>query len=93
MRFTLPDPGELDRGACPEDEMIVTIPTGLFGEVADGAMLKERKQNARLKNPDGTPKMKSAMEPDFPRPEFYTKLYELWGLDSSGKVIWSEKDR
>jgi len=93
MRFTLPDPGELDRAACPEDEMIISIPAKMFVEVADGAMHKLKKQKERLKNVDGTPKMKSSMEPDFPRPEFYTELYKIWGLESGGKIIWTEKER
>ena len=30
--------------------------------------------------------------PDFPRPQFYNELFEMWGLQT-GEVSWNESQR
>lgn len=90
---TIPDPGEETRGACPMNEIILTVPIEMFDQLCIDAAMKIDNHNRRLKNPDGTYKMACEMVPDFPRPKFYNELYEIWGLDSNGKVAWSERDR
>lgn len=93
VKVTLPDPGEVARGTCGENEIILSIPEELFDQLAEDTVMKITTQNKRLKNPDGTVKMEAKMVPDFPRPNFYNKLFECWGLDSDGVVAWSEKER
>ncbi len=92
-KISIPDPGEVQRGGCPEDELILTVPEWMFKQMAVDTKKKIDDQNRRLNNPDGTVKMAAEMVPNFPRPGFYNKLYELWGLRSDGVVSWSEKDR
>ena len=93
VKITIPDPGEVQRAGCPEDELIVSVPEPLFKQLCFDTKKKIDDQNRRLNNPDGTVKMKAEMVPNFPRPGFYNKLYELWGLNSNGTVAWSEKER
>lgn len=92
-RITLPDPGEVDRGGCGENEIILTIPENLFDQMVVDCKMKIDDQNRRLNNSDGTPRMAAKMVPNFPRPGFYNVLYKLWGLNSNGVVAWSEKER
>ena len=91
--ITIPDPGECHRAGCDEHELIFSVPADIFPQFADDTCMKYGKHNSRLKNPDGTYKMDAVMVPDFPRPSFYNKLYELWGLKSDGVVAWKEADR
>ena len=92
-KITIPDPGEVQRGGCDEQELIFTAPEELFKQLCVDTKKKIDDQNRRLNNADGTVKMAAEMVPNFPRPGFYNKLYEIWGLNSDGAVSWSEKDR
>ena len=49
---------------------------------------EEKKKHAagRTLKQDGT------IMPDFPRPQFYNELFELWGLQT-GEVSWNESQR
>lgn len=93
VRVTLPDPGEEMRGGCGENEIILSLPIWFFRQMAADVKMKIEAQNRRLKNSDGTVKMEAKMVPNFPRPQFYNKLFALWGLQSDGTVAWSEKER
>jgi len=92
-RVTLPDPGEEDRAGCGKNEIILSVSPELFVPMAEDVKMKLENQKRRLKNSDGTSKMNATMVPNFPRPQFYNKLFALWGLESNGVVAWSEKER
>lgn len=74
FRITLPDPGDFERAAAGDDEIIFSIPRDKIGLVVDG-----------LKQPDdmkrGFRHAAIEMQPDFPRPDFYIELFKKWGLD------------
>jgi uncharacterized protein (DUF169 family) len=73
-RITLPDPGDYERALAGEDEIIFSVPKDkLVGLVTGLRQMSERKQ--------GYTNFAMEMRPDFPRPEFYIKLFEKWGLD------------
>ena len=74
-RITLPDPGEYARAAAGDDEIIFSIPAEKVGTIVEGLRQSEemRKKGDDFGNIE--------MRPDFPRPEFYKKLFEMWGLD------------
>ena len=90
---TLPDPGEELRADCGVNEIIASIPPELFEQLVEDLEMKISSQKRRLNNEDGSLKMECSMVPDFPRPNFYNVLFDIWGLQSDGKVAWSEKER
>ncbi len=73
-RITLPDPGDYERAMAGEDEIIFSVPKDkLEGLVSGLRQLEERKA--------GYTHHTMEMRPDFPRPEFYKRLFRMWGLD------------
>jgi uncharacterized protein (DUF169 family) len=73
-RITLPDPGDYERAMAGEDEIIFSVPGDKIEDLASGLrFFDERKM--------GYTHFHMEMQPDFPRPEFYKKLFEMWGLD------------
>jgi uncharacterized protein (DUF169 family) len=73
---TLPDPGELGRALAGEDEIIFSVPQDkVEGLASQLKMFEERKfgyrHHAFLE-----------MQSDFPRPDFYKKLFRECGLDA-----------
>lgn len=73
-RITLPDPGDYERAMAGEDEIIFSVPKNKIVELVTGLrQMDERKQGYMYHT--------MVMRPDFPRPEFYIKLFEKWGLD------------
>jgi uncharacterized protein (DUF169 family) len=70
----LPDPGEYQRALTGEDEM-------MFGVPAD----KVKGLVSRLQQAEGTGLSYSdhnvLMMADFPHPDFYQKMFKMWGLD------------
>ena len=74
-RITVPDPGEDARAAAADDEMIFSIPGGKLGGLA--AALRRGEEMAQ-----GMPWNDIEMRPDFPRPEFYDRIFRAWGLDT-----------
>jgi len=75
IRITLPDPGENERAGAGDDEIILSVPLAKMETLMKGL----DKMQAML------PVMAHlsqdvAMLPDFPRPEFYKKLFSIWGL-------------
>jgi uncharacterized protein (DUF169 family) len=75
-RITIPDPGEYARAAARDDELIFSIPEEkLEGIVSTLKQMKERE--------GGGPAFDNIeMRPDFPRPDFYKRLFKTWGLDT-----------
>ena len=77
-RITIPDPGESARAFAGEDEIIFSVPAGKLAGLVEGLrQLDARKMGYRNASVE--------MMPDFPRPEFYRKLYEAWGLEVEGR--------
>lgn len=73
-RITLPDPGDYERAMAGEDEIIFSVPADKMDELMTGLRRFEERNM-------GHTKFAMDMRPDFPRPEFYKKLFEMWGLD------------
>lgn len=79
---SLPDPGECGRALAGEDEIIFSVPRDkIEGLVSQLNTFEERnlgyRENAFLE-----------MRPDFPRPEFYKRLYRECGLDADDVPSW-----
>jgi uncharacterized protein (DUF169 family) len=73
-RITLPDPGDYERAMAGEDEIIFSVPADKMDELMMGLRGFEERNM-------GHTHFAMDMRPDFPRPEFYKKLFEMWGLD------------
>jgi uncharacterized protein (DUF169 family) len=72
---TVPDPGDFERGAAADDEMIFTVPAGNMKEFMDGVYLYEnRGQGYRSYGHD--------IRGDFQQPPFYQDYFKKWGLDA-----------
>ena len=74
FRITLPDPGDFQRALATEDEIILSVPTERVADLVIGLRHLEEINHGYLQ-------LGSEMRPDFPRPDFYNKLFEEWGLD------------
>jgi uncharacterized protein (DUF169 family) len=74
-RIAVPDPGEHARAAASDDEMIFSIPGGKLGTLL--AAMQRGEKMAR-----GMPWNDIEMRPDFPRPDFYDRIFKAWGLDT-----------
>lgn len=80
---TLPDPGEFGRALVAEDEIIFSVPGDKVGEfVAQLRVFDERKLGYRY-----NPFME--INADFPRPDFYKRLYRECGLDADDVPTWT----
>ncbi len=82
--ITLPDPGECGRALAGDDEIIFSVPVEkVEGLVAELKTIDSRKMgfkdNSFLE-----------MRSDFPRPDFYKRLYRECGLDADDKPTWPE---
>jgi len=86
FRVTIPDPGEIERAEIGSCEIILSVPTERFVELADTMELKE----ARFK---GRPGLHTGLVPYFPRPEFIDTLYQIWGLEHGREISWTEEQR
>jgi len=73
-RITLPDPGDYERAMAGEDEIIFSVPREKLEGLVSGLRQNEERKS-------GYTHFYMEMRPDFPRPEFYQKLFEKWGLD------------
>lgn len=73
-RITLPDPGEYERALSGEDEIIFSLP---IEKVEDLVMGLRNFGKTGL----GYTQITQVMRPDFPRPEFYKKMFRDWGLE------------
>lgn len=70
----LPDPGDYERALAGEDEIILSVPRDKMEEFISD--LKEF-EDKRFGYAHATLEMR----PDFPRPDFYKRLFKMWGLD------------
>ena len=75
-RVTVPDPGEHARAAASDDEMVFSLPGGKLAGLVEGLRKTEERERAN-------PWREIEMRPDFPRPEFYDRVFKGWGLDTS----------
>lgn len=80
-RITLPDPGEFERAFTGDDEIIFSIPAPKAEEFWNGI---EFQRNRGITVNSFFPMMKE----DFPRPPFYNKVFESWGLPTS--ELWDK---
>jgi hypothetical protein len=80
-RVSVPDPGEYERANATEDEMIFSLPKEELPLLVDGLrVFEERKIGYRHLTPE--------IRPDYPRPQFYNNLFEIWGLDTG--EVWKK---
>lgn len=73
-RITLPDPGDYERAMAGEDEIIFSVPRDKIAGLVSGLKQLEERKTGYLYHT-------MEMRPDFPRPEFYKRLFKMWGLD------------
>ena len=70
----LPDPGEYQRALCDEGEMMFAVPAAkMTGLISDLTRFQDQGFAYRNHN--------MLMLPDFPRPDFYKKMFKEWGLE------------
>jgi uncharacterized protein (DUF169 family) len=80
--ITLPDPGEYGRAMAAEDEIIFSVPKDkLKGMVTQLKRFDEMKMGYRY-----DPFLE--ISPNFPRPDFYKRLYRECGLDADDVPTW-----
>ncbi|MEM0488197.1 MAG: DUF169 domain-containing protein [Candidatus Bathyarchaeia archaeon] len=79
-RITIPDPGEYQRAAVSENEVIFSMPAERLEDI-----IKALEHLERLEQ--GYKHQTREMRPDFARPEFYDKLFRLWKLEVKD-VTW-----
>jgi uncharacterized protein (DUF169 family) len=70
----LPDPGEYQRALCDEGEMMFAVPAAKLPVLMEGLKKFESQGFAYRKN-------YYFMQGDFPRPDFYKKMFKDWGLE------------
>ncbi|MBN2040252.1 MAG: DUF169 domain-containing protein [Spirochaetes bacterium] len=73
-RITMPDPGEYERALATEDEIIFSLPQEKLENLVMGL-----RHFAEMNL--GYNQAVQVMRPNFPRPDFYKKLFKDWGLD------------
>jgi uncharacterized protein (DUF169 family) len=79
---TLPDPGELGRALAGENEIIFSVPRDkIEGLVSQLRMFDERKLGYKYH-------AFWEMRPDFPRPDFYKRLFRECGLEADDIPTW-----
>ena len=77
-RVTFPDPGEYERALVGEDKVIFSLPVKKLDEYVDAIRQLDRMGQ-------GYTGLKKAMQPDFPRPDFYDVIFKNAGLEVSKK--------
>lgn len=73
-KVTVPDPGEFERGAVGDDEMMLTIPAGKMELLMSGVYHYDQ---AGM----GYRSFGREVKGDFQQPPFYRQYFEQWGLD------------
>jgi uncharacterized protein (DUF169 family) len=76
--ITVPDPGDYERAAAQEDEMILTVPTKRLQELMDG-LYHFDKSNMPFR------RFNYSLYTDFQQPPFYEEYFKKWGLDPPKK--------
>lgn len=79
--ITIPDPGEYERALTDEDEMMFTLRGERLPELVETL---EKLSDMGF----GYRELAMGLEYDTPRPEFYNRMFEKWGL-SRGKT-WTK---
>jgi uncharacterized protein (DUF169 family) len=74
---TIPDPGELGRGLAGEDEIIFSLPTGKVRTLVEQLRMFRDDMHWGYKDHAFL-----EIRPDFPRPDFYKRLFQACGLDA-----------
>ena len=82
FNITFPDPGEYERGLTDENEVMFTIRGDLLEPFTDSI-----KTFGRIGF--GYQGLQMEMDMNFPRPEFYNKMFEKWGL-ATGE-LWTHR--
>ena len=82
---TLPDPGELGRALAGEDEIIFSVPRDKV-EVLVSQLNKFEEMQFGYRHHTFL-----EMRPDFPRPDFYKRLFRECGLDADDVPTWPVK--
>lgn len=72
---TVPDPGEFERGAVGDDEMMFTVPVGRMNELMYGVRHYEKMGM-------GYRSFGRDLKGDFQQPPFYQQYFKMWGLDT-----------
>jgi hypothetical protein len=80
---SLPDPGEYGRALAGQDEIIFSVPK----DKVEGLVSQLRKFEER--NMGYQHNAFWEMRPDFPRPDFYKRLYRDLGLDANDTRTWT----
>jgi len=80
--ITLPDPGELGRALAGEDEIIFSMPPDKV-ELLASQLGKFEEMKLGYKN-----QAFLEMRPDFPRPDFYKRLFRECGLEADDVPTW-----
>jgi uncharacterized protein (DUF169 family) len=70
----IPDPGEYQRALCDEGEMMFAVPADKVTGLMEG-LNKTQEFGFSYRNHN------YFMLPDFPRPDFYKKMFKDWGLE------------
>jgi uncharacterized protein (DUF169 family) len=71
---TVPDPGEFERGAVGDDEMMMTVPTARMEELMYGVYHYDKMGM-------GYRSFGRELKGDFKQPPFYLEYFKKWGLD------------
>ena len=71
------------RGMTDEDEVMFTMKAERVSDVVSGLNILS---NAHF----GYQELAMDMPMNFPRPEFYNKMFEKWGLDTG--IVWRKQD-
>jgi uncharacterized protein (DUF169 family) len=72
--INLPDPGEYARALTAAGEMMFSVPADRLAGLVESLRGMER-------NESGFAHEKMMMQPDFPQPDLYKKVFEAWGMD------------
>lgn len=71
--ITFPDPGEYERGLTDENEVMFTLRGAVLPTLAASVSMFDKIKF-------GYQGLQMEMDMNFPRPEFYNKMFEKWGL-------------
>jgi uncharacterized protein (DUF169 family) len=80
-RVTLPDVGEYERAMAEENEIIFSVPGGRMGALLSGL-------HSFYDRCSGYAGHSRIMLLDYPLPDFYKQLFDIWGLGT--KPVQSE---
>lgn len=85
FRVTFPDPGEVERARARDDEVILTIPPAKL----EALMAAIEQLSSFMPCNDAMQEIPL----DFPRPPFYNKLFEIWGLEQGSDWAFGDSGK